>query len=150
MKIKRFFAKEMREGIKQVGKDLGADAVILSNKQVNGGVEIIAAVDYDESLLRIEALADQASAPAAKATDELFVYPKQGQSEEKQAEDRYQCHSWSVGQTGFDPTRAGGNVEGPFANGKGTYILSAQKSFLDLIISSRPKSKKCRIHPKKK
>lgn len=41
---------------------------------------------------------------------ELFVYPKQGQSEELQAKDRYECHSWSLEQTGFDPTQPGGNV----------------------------------------
>ncbi len=54
MKIKRFFAKEMRHGIRQVREALGADAVILFNNRVNGGVEIVAAVDYDESLLQAE------------------------------------------------------------------------------------------------
>jgi len=54
MKIKRFFAKEMRQGIRQVRDTLGADAVILSNTQVDGGVEIIAAIDYDESLLQAD------------------------------------------------------------------------------------------------
>ena len=41
---------------------------------------------------------------------ELFIYPKEGQSEEQQANDRYECYSWAVGQTGFDPTQPGGNV----------------------------------------
>ena len=54
MKIKRFFAKEMRQGIRQVRETLGADAVILSNTRVNGGIEIVAAVDYDESLLQAD------------------------------------------------------------------------------------------------
>lgn len=54
MKIKRFFAKEMHQGIRQVRDALGADAVILSNTQVDGGIEIIAAVDYDESLLQAD------------------------------------------------------------------------------------------------
>ena len=54
MKIKRFFAKEMRQGIRQVREALGADAVILSNTRVNGGIEIVAAVDYDESLLQAD------------------------------------------------------------------------------------------------
>lgn len=40
----------------------------------------------------------------------LFIYPKQGQSAEQQAKDRYQCHAWAIDQTGFDPTRAGGGV----------------------------------------
>ncbi len=56
MKIKRFFAKEMRQGIRQVRDTLGADAVILSNAQVDGGIEIIAAVDYDESLLQADSI----------------------------------------------------------------------------------------------
>ncbi|SEA85220.1 hypothetical protein SAMN05660420_03412 [Desulfuromusa kysingii] len=40
----------------------------------------------------------------------LFVYPKQGQSAQQQATDRYECHSWAKGQTGFDPTLPGGGV----------------------------------------
>jgi hypothetical protein len=41
-----------------------------------------------------------AQAPAAQA----FIYPRQGQSEQQQATDRYECHRWAVTQTGFDPT----------------------------------------------
>ena len=45
--------------------------------------------------------------------EQLFIYPKQGQSEQQQATDRYQCHSWAKSQTGFDPTQpAGGVAEG--------------------------------------
>jgi len=51
MKIKRFFSQDMRSAIRLVREELGADAVILSNDRVNGGVEIVAAVDYDESIL---------------------------------------------------------------------------------------------------
>ena len=47
MKIKRFFAPDMREALKLVKEQLGADAVILSNNRVDGGVEIVAAKDYD-------------------------------------------------------------------------------------------------------
>lgn len=39
------------------------------------------------------------------ATERIFVYPRQGQSEELQAKDRYECHSWAVSQTGYDPTQ---------------------------------------------
>ena len=39
-----------------------------------------------------------------------FVYPKQGQSAEKQASDEYECHRWAVDQTGFDPTAAATNT----------------------------------------
>ena len=48
MKIKRFFAADMRQALRQVRESLGADAVILSNKSVEGGVELVAAKDYDE------------------------------------------------------------------------------------------------------
>lgn len=45
MKIKRFFAKDMRSAIAEVKKTLGPEAVIMSNKSVNGGVELVAAFD---------------------------------------------------------------------------------------------------------
>jgi len=32
-----------------------------------------------------------------------FLYPKKGQSAEQQDKDKYECHKWAVGQTGFDP-----------------------------------------------
>ncbi len=50
MKIKRFFAKDMRQAIRNVREELGPDAVILSNRKLNGGIEIVSAIDYDESL----------------------------------------------------------------------------------------------------
>jgi hypothetical protein len=39
------------------------------------------------------------------STERIFVYPRQGQSEELQAKDRYECHSWAVSQTYYDPTQ---------------------------------------------
>jgi len=35
-----------------------------------------------------------------------FVYPKAGQSEQQQSQDRYECHQWAVQQTGYDPSMA--------------------------------------------
>ena len=49
MKIRRFFGKDMREALKQVKDELGGDAVIMSNKKVSGGVELVAAVDPSPS-----------------------------------------------------------------------------------------------------
>jgi flagellar biosynthesis protein FlhF len=45
LKIKRFFAKDMRSALVQVKEELGVDAVIMSNKKVTGGIEIVAAID---------------------------------------------------------------------------------------------------------
>jgi flagellar biosynthesis protein FlhF len=50
MKIKRYFAPDIRAALKQVREAQGPDAVILSNREVDGGVEIVAAVDYDALL----------------------------------------------------------------------------------------------------
>jgi flagellar biosynthesis protein FlhF len=47
LKIKRFFAKDMRSALLQVKGELGDDAVIMSNKKVAGGVEIVAAIDSE-------------------------------------------------------------------------------------------------------
>jgi len=35
-----------------------------------------------------------------------YVFPQKGQSAEQQKKDEYECHSWAVKQTGFDPTAA--------------------------------------------
>jgi len=51
MKVKRFFAPDMRQAIRLVREAQGPDAVILSNRKVDGGIEIISALGYDESVL---------------------------------------------------------------------------------------------------
>jgi hypothetical protein len=45
------------------------------------------------------------STEAPAATTELYTYPKNGQTAEQQQQDRYECHRWAVGQSGFDPTQ---------------------------------------------
>lgn len=65
--------------------------------------------------------ADQPGAPPATPPsqppgDDFFIYPKNGQSQEQQSQDRYECHSWAVKQTGFDPTKPDGGVP-PDQNG---------------------------------
>ena len=42
MNVKQFFATNAREALHQVRREIGADAVILSNRRVEGGVEILA------------------------------------------------------------------------------------------------------------
>ncbi|MBL4621028.1 MAG: flagellar biosynthesis protein FlhF [Immundisolibacteraceae bacterium] len=51
MKIKRFLADNISTAMAQVRRELGPDAVILSNQQRDGQVEIVCGVDYDESRL---------------------------------------------------------------------------------------------------
>ncbi len=52
MKIKRYLDKDMRHVLRRVREDQGPDAVILSNRRVDEGIEVIAAIDYDEALIR--------------------------------------------------------------------------------------------------
>ena len=46
MQVKRFFAVDMRTAMKLVRDELGADASIIGNRRVAGGVELTAALDY--------------------------------------------------------------------------------------------------------
>lgn len=65
MKIKRIFAADMRQAIREVRAAHGPDAVILSSRNVDGGVEVISAVDYDERAVRaaLEAESTASSEP---------------------------------------------------------------------------------------
>jgi len=51
-----------------------------------------------------------ATAAAGPVTEDIFVYPREGQGEEQVAFDRYECHRWASDQTGFDPTQPWGGV----------------------------------------
>ncbi len=71
MKIKRYMAASMRAALDQVRLEQGPDAVILSSRRIDEGVEVIAAVDYDEALIagaaRQYAMAASAAANAEGA-----------------------------------------------------------------------------------
>lgn len=47
MKVKRIFAPDMRQAMRRVRDEIGADAVIISNHRVAGGVEVVAAKEED-------------------------------------------------------------------------------------------------------
>jgi Family of unknown function (DUF6515) len=63
----------------------------------------------DESAAQLQP-APAVQAAATTVTDDVFIYPKNGQSEEQQATDKYECHKWASQQSGFDPTQSGGGV----------------------------------------
>ncbi|GAC1502917.1 MAG: hypothetical protein NVS1B6_09900 [Steroidobacteraceae bacterium] len=65
--------------------------------------------------------ADQPSAPPASVPEDLISYPKNGQTSEQQAADRYECHRWAKGQTGFDPTQPGGGLPNDSASARSAY-----------------------------
>lgn len=105
MKVRKFLAATSHEVLRKVKEELGADAVILSNKQVPGGIEIIALAGSDISSLTGEAspktAANTAPFPAsatAPATKPSATAPKpkaasgkeQASSMQKQAEPHQQ------------------------------------------------------------
>ena len=71
-----------------------------------------------------------AQAPPA-TTGKLFIYPRQGQNDQQQAKDRYECHSWAVNQTNFDPTKPTGTVPETQPNQKRADYQRAMGACLD-------------------
>lgn len=68
MNVKRYFAKTAREALRMLKDDLGPDAVVLSNRAANGGVEILALPANDVAALQSAQRArNQAAAAAAAA-----------------------------------------------------------------------------------
>ena len=45
-----------------------------------------------------------AAVPPA-SVERIFIYPRQGQNDQQQARDQYECHSWARNQTQYDPTQ---------------------------------------------
>ncbi len=59
MRIKRIFAADMREAIRKVRDQHGPEAVVISSRKVEGGVEVISAIDYDEKAVQAAAEAQE-------------------------------------------------------------------------------------------
>jgi len=74
MKIKRFNGPDVRGVLQQVREALGPDAVILSNRRENSGVEVVAAADYDEA--RVWQAVARAEAGDRPARDERLMEPR--------------------------------------------------------------------------
>lgn len=71
MKIKRFVAKDIRQAMRMVKEELGADAVIMSNRSVEDGVEIVAARDFDEETVqnKLNSQSDSLNATSVKKNE---------------------------------------------------------------------------------
>lgn len=128
MKIKRFFASEMREAIRQVKDELGADAVILSNNKVEGGIELVAAIDYDEEAVHRSLSSREQAQPvhttAAVKKKERSVFAKvKKQKISSRLEDSIEddvisfSHSQKGGQQGNVQQRQTIQTEEPQTNG---------------------------------
>ena len=109
MKIRRFYGRNVRVALKEVTEAFGEDAAILSNKKVPGGVEIIAALDYDEALMpkrtsdiknhnSIEDLAPELNQSGADMQEQVESRPKDVTDSVKLDEDSI---SFSAGLSNF-------------------------------------------------
>lgn len=64
-------------------------------------------------------------------SDDLFIYPKNGQSDQQQSTDRYECHTWANDQTHYDPTRPGGGVAANESDTKRSEYFRAMTACLE-------------------
>lgn len=71
------------------------------------------------------------TAAVAPVAEELFIYPKDGQSEQQQERDRYECHRFAVRETGYDPTLPNGGVPATAAANQRSNYLRAQAACLE-------------------
>jgi hypothetical protein len=56
-----------------------------------------------------EAPRGEAQAAPVADSEELYAYPRNGQSEEQQSVDRDDCRRWAAAKAGFDPARTSGS-----------------------------------------
>lgn len=63
---------------------------------------------FDTGSQSYEVVPPPQQAQAAPMTNpyDVIAYPMYGQSPQQQAQDHYECHTWAVGQSGFDPAMA--------------------------------------------
>lgn len=88
MQVKRFFAADMRQAMKLVRDELGVDAAIIGNRRLAGGVELVAALNYQlpnelvrEPNLQLEAELRKTQEMIASAQVEMAI-----RSESEQAQ----------------------------------------------------------------
>lgn len=66
------------------------------------------------------------TAPAATLAqgggNQLFIYPRQGQTADQQNRDRSECNSWAIGQTGRAPAANGGAMDADFQRAFGACL----------------------------
>ncbi len=76
MNVKRFFGRTNKEALAKLRAELGPDAVVLKNRSVEGGIEILAMADHDS-------VPDPLPAPAAHDDDEAAQWGAEPASRER-------------------------------------------------------------------
>lgn len=87
--------------------------------------------DADNGYEVVEPPNDQGASTQSPPSDDLFIYPKNGQPADLQANDKYECHKWASEQTGFDPTQSAGGVPPEQTGGKRADYQRAMRACLE-------------------
>ncbi len=143
MKIKRYSAASMRAALALVRAEQGPDAVILSSRRGADGIEVIAAVDYDEALFveanrqRVAAVSPEAPTPAPAASPEPVAAPLRAPATQNQSPARTQTPAQT--QT---PSQAQAQAQAPASAARPPMPKPSPKlipaSFRKLTLSSLP------------
>jgi hypothetical protein len=83
------------------------------------------------------ALPAGSTSPGTQKGPKVFLYPKNGQSSDQQAHDRYDCYRFAVAQSGFDPMHAGGAPTAPGSEMQSDYERAQSACFEARGYSSR-------------
>lgn len=88
---------------------------------------------YDPNVAQYQTVApppglQNPAAPQEPVGTDLIAYPKNGQSTEQQAKDKFECHRWAAQQSGFDPTQGAAATA---TAGRRTDYMRAQEACLD-------------------
>ena len=70
MQLKRIFARDNHSALKMVREQIGPDAIIISNRKTDNGVEVIATADYDENDILQSMEAGDQSQPSSSSNIE--------------------------------------------------------------------------------
>lgn len=100
MKIKHYRAEDMRTALRQVRDAQGPDAVILSSRRVPGGVEVVAAVDYDGE--------DSATEQLAADSGLVDTYGAERRQAQPQAQPQSNVSQAAPARVQHDPALFGG------------------------------------------
>jgi len=130
MNVKRYFAKTAREALRQLKDELGADAIVLSNRSVDGGVEIAA--------LPANALpADPPAAPArserADHDEDFTVSLSGGARKPASATERKTVREWQPGRADARKSQSPRDGAAPAAAGAESQLLHELAGIKGLI-----------------
>jgi flagellar biosynthesis protein FlhF len=142
MKIRRFFGKDMREALSQVKAELGSDAVIMSNRKVADGIELVAAYDKEpEAKIAIKKPTAQSQGAQASTPSLSEIIGDDGPDSLKALLEKQHGGTVASASRPADATAARNNtVNAQHANNIASH-LDFSDAFIDELDAQQPVSK---------